>query len=272
MIRLAAATLIVSVALTLPAAAAGCMVRLAPSLSSDSDRVGPMVPCNARQAAEYARAHPPRQAVTRQPKQAKPVDPLKVIRTKMVAGKSVTYKQLRTLADSGDDLAAYNLGKRIEEGGTASEFDTALAYYAQAFEGGREFAIRPIVRLLEAGAAADSPKLLQRTEKILARHALEDTATRDKLIRMYRTGKPFGLAPEKADDLLAAAAEGGDGKAALDRAFALLAGTPDAARIEEAKTYLAIARASDEINVRTMAENLLRTLDPQLTAAAETTP
>ena len=65
---------------------------------------------------------------------------------------------------------------------------------------------------------------------------------------------------------------GADGKAALDRAFALLAGTPDAPRIEEAKTYLAIARASDEINVRTMAENLLRTLDPQLTAAAETTP
>ena len=51
----------------------------------------------------------------------------------------------------------------------------------------------------------------------------------------------------------------------------LLSGTPGPAEIDEAKAYLAIAKASDELNVRTMAENVLRNLEPQLTASAEST-
>ena len=42
--------------------------------------------------------------------------------------------------------------------------------------------------------------------------------------------------------------------------------------LAEAKGYLELAAASDTLNVRTMAENLLRTLSPQLTASTETTP
>ena len=261
MMRLLAASVLLSFAAALPASAA-CMVRVDSSLTSDSEKVGPTVPCNARQLAEYAKAHPTR---------VKVVDPLKLIRNDMVAGRKVTYKQLRTLAESGDDLAAYNLAKRIEADGEASEYGTAVAYYAQAVEGGRAFALKPIIRMLEGGAATDSPELLQRTETLLAKQALSDDSTRDALIRMYRAGHPFGLHPEKADGLLVAAAQAGDSKAALDLAFALLSGTPDAAEIEEAKAYLRIAAASEELNVRTMAENVLRTLDPQLTASAEST-
>jgi len=261
MIRLAAATLLISLAAALPASAA-CVARVDSSLTSDSEKVGPTRPCNVRELAKYNATH------ARAPKV---VDPLKLIRNKMVAGETVTYKQLVTLAKSGDDLAAYNLGKRIEAGGDAAEYGTAVAYYAQAVEGGRTFAVKPIIRLLEAGAAADSPKLLQRAETLLAKQALSDDGVRDALIRMYRAGTPFGLHPDKADELLVAAAEAGDSKAALDLAISLLSGTPDPAEIEQAKAYLAIAKASDELNVRTMAENLLRSLEPQLTASAEST-
>ena len=54
--------------------------------------------------------------------------------------------------------------------------------------------------------------------------------------------------------------------------FALLSGTPEPAEIEKAKGYLKVAAASETLNIRTMAENLLRTLEPQLTASTETSP
>lgn len=259
MIRLAAATLFISLAAALPASAA-CVARVDSSLASDSEKVGPTRPCNVRELAEWNKTH------GRKPKV---VDPLKLIRNKMVSGEEVTTAQLEKLAKSGDDLAAYNLGKRIEADGDATAYGTAVTYYVQAVEGGRTFAVKPIIRLLDAGAASDSPELLARTETLLAKQALSDDGTRDALIRMYRAGTPFGLHPDKADELLVAAAEAGDSQAALDLAFSLLSGTPDPAEIEKAKAYLAIAKASDQLNVRTMAENLLRALEPQLTASAE---
>jgi hypothetical protein len=200
----------------------------------------------------------------------KVVDPMKEIRNRMVAGKEVSYKELRRLADSGDDLAAYNLAKRIEDGGETAELPTAISYYSQAVYGGRTFAIRPIIKLLDAGVGADDPELLGRAEKLLTEKAVKEASARDALIRMYRAGKPFGLHPDKADELLVASAAGGDSKAALDLAFALLTGTPDAAEIEQAKAYLKIAAASETLNIRTMAENVLRTLETQLTASTET--
>jgi hypothetical protein len=97
---------------------------------------------------------------------------------------------------------------------------------------------------------------------------------RDALIRMYRAGDPFGLEPEKADALLVAAAEGGDAEAALDLAYATLAGVPNPAKIELAKGYLKIAAAAEELSIRTQAENILRGLEPGqpqiLTIASET--
>ena len=158
--------LLLLIAMAGPASAA-CMVRVPTSLNSDADAVGPTVPCNVRQQAAWDKTH------GRSPKV---IDPMKLIRNKMVAGEPVSPAELRQLADSGDDLAAYNLAKQIEETGEAAELPTAIAYYAQAVEAGRTFAIRPIVRLLDAGAAAGSPELLERSEKLLAKNALEDAA------------------------------------------------------------------------------------------------
>lgn len=243
-----------------PTSAATCMVRVPESLSSSSERARPMVPgkCKPGQGGTKHRV-------------AKPVDPLKQIRNRMIAGKSVSYKELQRLADSGDDLAQLNLAKRIEADNDPASIDAAARYYRRAAENGRTSAVRPLIRLLNADVFLDQPKNLASSQELLEKLAAGgDPVARDGLIGMYRAGKPFGLDPARADELLVAAAKGGDAKAALDLAFALLSGTPEPAEIEEAKGYLKVAAASDTLNIRTMAENLLRTLEPQLTASTET--
>jgi TPR repeat protein len=248
-----------SFAVASPASAATCMVRVPESLSSSSERARPMVPGKCKPG------HGPKQRV------AKPVDPLKQIRNRMISGKDVSYKDMQTLADSGDDLAQLHLAKRIEAENDPATLDAAARYYRRAAENGRSSALRPLIRLLNADVFLDQPKNLASSQQLLEKLAAGgDTTARDGLIAMYRAGKPFGLDPARADELLVAAAKGGDGKAALDLAFALLSGTPEPAEIEQAKGYLKVAAASDTLNIRTMAENLLRTLEPQLTASTET--
>jgi hypothetical protein len=249
-----------SFAIAAPAGAATCMVRVPESLSSSSERARPMVPgkCKPGQGANRV---------------AKPVDPLKQIRNRMIAGKDVSYKELQTLADSGDDLAQLNLAKRIEADNDPETIDAAARYYRRAAENGRTSALRPLIRLLNADVFLDQPKNLASSQELLEKLAADgDAVARDGLIAMYRAGKPFGLNPARADELLVASAKGGDAKAALDLAFVLLSGTPEPAEIEAAKGYLKVAAASETLNIRTMAENLLRTLEPQLTASTETTP
>lgn len=248
-----------TVSVASPAGAATCLVRVPGSLSSDSERSGPMVPgpCKPGQGANQ--------------RVAKPVDPLKEIRGRMIAGKDVSYSEMQSLADSGDDLAQFYIAKRIEADNDPATLDAAARYYRRAAENGRTSAVRPLIRLLNAGVFDEQPKNLTESQALLEKLAANgDPVARDGLIAMYRIGKPFGLDPARAEELLVASAEGGDSKAALDLAFALLAGVPEPAEIEQAKGYLKTAAASETLNIRTMAENLLRTLDPQLTASTET--
>lgn len=255
--------LIFAAAAATPAIAA-CKVRVPVSLFSSSEHLGPMVPCTAKEAAKEA-------AKTVKYRAPKAVDPLKLIRNRMIAGKQVSYKEMLRLADSGDDLAQLHLAKRIEADNDPATLDAAARYYRRAAENGRSSAVRPLLRLLNANVFEGQPKNLASAQELLEKlTAKGDAVARDGLIAMYRTGTPFGLNPARADELLVAAAESGDSKAALDLAFALLGGAPDPAEIDQAKGYLKIAALSDTLNVRTMAENLLRTLDPQLTAATET--
>ena len=59
-----------------------------------------------------------------------------------------------------------------------------------------------------------------------------------------------------------AAADAGDARAALDLAIALLSGAPDTDARTRATHYLELAAKSETLNIRTLAENLLRTLQP----------
>jgi len=251
--------------LPLPAFAAPRMVRQSPSLSNDSDRPGPMV-------LDFGY----KQKLLKK-KAAKKVDPMKAIRTRMIAGKQVTDKELRALAKSGDDLGQYYYAKRLEERGDPDVLDDAAGYYLTALKKGRDAAERPLIRLLDSGALDTQTELVADAEAILGKLAGKGDATaRDALISMYREGQPFGLKPLDADALLLAAVEAGDAKAALDLAYATLAGVPDPASIEAAKGYLTIAAKSDDLSIRTQAENILRGLEPGqpqiLTVASEASP
>ena len=247
----------------LPALAAGGMVRVSPSLSNDSDRPGPMV-------LDFGY----KLKLLKKKKAAKQVDPMKAIRTRMIAGKKVTDKELRSLAKSGDDLGQYYYAKRLEERGDPDVLDDAAGYYLTALKKGRDAAERPLIRLLDSGALDTEAELVADAEAILGKLAGKgDVTARNALISMYREGQPFGLKPLDADALLLAAVEAGDARAALDLAYATLAGVPDPARIEAAKGYLTIAAKSDDLSIRTQAENILRGLEPGqpqiLTVASE---
>ena len=246
----------------LPAGAAG-MMRVPTSLISGSDHPGPLIPeFGYKKKLEKKKA-------------AKKVDPLKAIRSRMIAGKKVTDKELRSLAKSGDALGQYYYAKRLEERGDPDVLDDAAGYYLTALTKGREAAERPLIRLLDSGAIDTQTELVAAAEALLTKLANKGDATaRDALIGMYREGQPFGLKAEAADALLVAAAEAGDARAALDLAYAMLSGVPNPARIESAKGYLTIAAKAEDLSIRTQAENILRGLTPGqpqiLTVASET--
>ena len=233
-------------------------MRVPTSLASDSERAGPMIP-----EFGYKKKQ---QKLTKQKakkKAAKKVDPMKAIRNRMVAGNDVSDKELRKLADSGDDLGQFHYAKRLEERGDPEVIDTAATYYLKALKKDREAAERPLIRLLDGGTLGEEAELIADAEAILGERAADgDPVAREALIRMYRDGKPFGLAPEKADALLVAAAEGGDAKAALDLAYVMLRGVPAPDKLEAAKGYLKIAAAAEDLSIRTQAENILRGLEP----------
>lgn len=247
-----------------PGLAAG-MMRVPVSLSSDSEKAGPLIPeFGYKKKLEKKKA-------------AKKVDPMKAIRSRMIAGKEVTDAELRALAKSGDDLGQYYYAQRLEERGDPDVLDDAAGYYLSALKKDREAAERPLIRLLESGALVEQVEMIAELETMLGTRATDgDAVARDALIRMYRSGEPFGLKPEAADALLVAAADGGDAQAALDFAYALLSGAPAADKIERAKGYLQIAAMAEDLSIRTQAENILRGLEPGqppiLTVALGATP
>jgi TPR repeat protein len=248
---------------------AQAFMRVPTSLASDSEHAGPIIP-------DFGYKKKQQKLIKQKAKKkAKKVDPMKAIRNRMVAGKKVTDKELRSLARSGDDLGQYYYAKRLEERGDPDVLDDAAGYYLKALKTGREAAERPLIRLLDGGTLGEETELVADAEAILGKRAADgDAVAREALIRMYRDGAPFGLDPEKADALLVAAAEGGDAKAALDLAYTMLQGTPALDKVEQAKGYLKIAAAADDLSIRTQAENILRGLEPGqppiLTVASET--
>ena len=252
-------------------AAAVCLVSLAMQagdafafrrgpVSLTSDGVGPVLPDPpAERAAAARRASTP-----------KPVDPMQAIRGRMVARQVVSYEDLQALADSGDDLAAYFLAKRIEAFGKPELGEAALHYYARAAYGGRAAAIRPMVKLLDARGASLKPSLLADAQAALEAQAAMDHETAvDALVRYYIQGTPFGSDPKRAEDLLKRSAERGNAQIALDLAMRLLSGAPTAEKKADAVRYLRLAALSDTLGTRTMAENLLRDVGTPIVASTD---
>jgi TPR repeat protein len=244
--------------------------RRVPVSLSEGGGVGPVIP-DSRAEKAAAAAEKAAAAAARRVRVPKPVDPMKEIRNRMVARGEVSYEELQMLADSGDDLAAYFLARRLEESGEPEAGKTAMHYYARAALSGRAAAIRPMVRLLDArGEGLLPPALLADAQAALEAQAVADNAMAvDALVRYYIEGTPFGSDPDRAKELLTRSAQGGNARIALELALQLLSGDPTAEEQSEAIRYLELAALSDNLGTRTMAENLLRGLGTPIVASTE---
>ena len=77
-----------------------------------------------------------------------PTEHLRNLRRKMNAQGTLGTRDLRTLADAGDGLAAFKYGRWLEEQGKPQLLADATHYYAIASYTDRDFAVRRLVALL----------------------------------------------------------------------------------------------------------------------------
>jgi len=186
---------------------------------------------------------------------------LQSIRKRMISQRSVSYRELQTLADKGDGLAALFVGKRLS--GNPNLTADAIHYYTIACSTGRAGAVGPLVSLLARDPTGISQARLSYAERTLRDHAARlNPVAMAALIRFYKSGHPFGLNPKVAEELQRRAAKGGDGKTALDLAISMISeGLPDESNKNEALNYLHIAEKSSDLKVKTIAAAVVRSLE-----------
>jgi Sel1 repeat len=187
---------------------------------------------------------------------------LRDLRMRMVGGASLTYKQVRALADAGDGLAAFKTAQALESEDDPDLLDDAIHYYAVAARTGRDFAVRRLVSLLRSYEPALKPGLQKNAEDALRFQASSgNVIAAQALSDMYLTGRPFGKNIARGMEYMELAAGKGDGKAAVRLAMMYLKGTDGLpADPELARAALTIAAGSADLGSRTIAENLLRTM------------
>jgi hypothetical protein len=208
---------------------------------------------------------------------------LKSLRKRMVGGGVLGAADLRALADAGDGLAAFKLGKLLDDAATqdpAFQLSSRVHYFSIAVYTGREFAVAPLLRVLrgiEEPAELLGPVRLKGVEDALlaaTRRGSEEAAL--ALADFYTEGAPFGEKPAEARELLLSLSEDGATKGAeAALKLALQAIGPDPANpidVALARELLLIAAAGSDLGVRATAENLQQLLPPALTVATEPNP
>ncbi len=189
---------------------------------------------------------------------------LRAWRKQMVAGVSLSYDKVRTLADAGDGLAAFKVAEILLATGDETLLDDTLHYYAIAAYTGRDFAVPPMVRLLLSGKVNLSGSPLKGVEDALLVQSRRGTdAATFALANMYLAGKPFGSKPDDGLTLLESVARDGNGEAAVQLGMIYATGrTGIPADVTKAREILLIGAASEDLSARTMAENIMRGLPP----------
>lgn len=184
---------------------------------------------------------------------------LKDIRKRLVKKKRVRFSELRRLADSGDSLAAYFIADRIMSMQKERLLTDAALYYSIAAMGGRDYAVRPWLSIMENQTVKHSDKRLEYFENALNEQALKGNIRAIRaLAKFYAAGEPFGHDPARAKQWQRRAIEtSGDGEAALGLAAAI-ASKPSLSTDEhdEALSLIAMAERSEDLGVRTAAYNL----------------
>ena len=206
---------------------------------------------------------------------------LQQARRRMLSDEPISWNDMRALADHGDGLAAFRFAQRIEEQGDPALLSDAAFYYANAAFTNRDYAVGPLVRILERRDVEFSPRRLDHIENALRARALagDDKASK-ALTGFYVSGHPFGRQTERALELRLDLAEAGDTDAAMALVVETMSGNfPVPLDEEQIASLFQVVSASDDLGLRTMGENLRRTYEagsvrvrPVARATAQTTP
>jgi 23S rRNA U2552 (ribose-2'-O)-methylase RlmE/FtsJ len=191
-----------------------------------------------------------------------PQDPvLKDIRRRLVNKRRVTFSELRRLADTGDGLASYRLAERIVGLDRPDLLGDAAHYFSIAVFDGRTYAVNPLSAILSNPQVKIKDSRLKHIERALLRQARSGQIRAiEALVKLYKSGTPFGAKPEEALALMRSVLEQKhDSEIALQLAVNIARNAPLAPdEIEEIRRYLQIAETSDVLGTRAAAENLLR--------------
>jgi len=152
---------------------------------------------------------------------------LKDLRKSMLKGQDLSDRELQTLADAGEGLAAARYAKRLEARNDPAFLDDAAHYYSIAVYMDRDFALPRLISLVAAPNAEFSPARLRNLRAVLERAARDGNPVAVAgLARLLLDGAPFGADVPRARELLLVAAQAGDADAAVELALSLIQGTP----------------------------------------------
>jgi TPR repeat protein len=188
---------------------------------------------------------------------------LQQARRRMLAGETIPWADMRALADAGDGLAAFRLAQRIEARNDPSLLGDAAFYYATAAYTNRDYAVGPLVRILDRRDIEFSPRRLEHMENALRAMAIAgDAKAKESLTRFYQIGHPFGRQPERALEFRLDLAEAGDADAAMALVLETMSGSaPLPMDRDQVDRLLDIVDGSDDLGLRTTGANLRRMVD-----------
>lgn len=189
-----------------------------------------------------------------------PTFELQQARRRMLAGEPISWNDMRALADYGDGLAAFRFARRIEEQGDPALLSDAAFYYANAAFTNRDYAVGPLVRILQRRDVEFSPRRLEHIENALRARALAgDEKAIKALTDFYVSGHPFGRQPERALEFRLELAEAGDADAAMALVLETMSNnSPVPLDEEQIARLFEVVSTSDDLGLRTTGENLRR--------------
>lgn len=195
-----------------------------------------------------------------------PTYALRQARKRMLAKRHISYADMRALADHGDGLAAFRYGKRLLELEDPSLLSDAAHYFSIAAMTGREYAVTPLVRILQRPGVEINDVRMRDIERSLWEQARNgDPDASRALAEFYTSGTPFGKKPDRAEQLLENMPDDTDPRDALDLAVAAM-NAPEDQRPDKERLLdlLETAMNSKDLEVKLTAENMFRAMsDPE---------
>ncbi|EPX86004.1 hypothetical protein Salmuc_00820 [Salipiger mucosus DSM 16094] len=187
---------------------------------------------------------------------------LRRLRRRMQDGDRLSFQEMRSLADAGDGLAAFRYGQWLVEMDDPEVLPAAALYFASAAYTDRDYAVRPLIEILERGDLGMSDKRLDHLENALRAFAIRGNPHASAaLARFYEKGSPFGRHPDRAQSLLVEMAEAGDHEAAMTLVTKTMSGKADLPEQRLRGLLGQVVENAETLGRKSVAKTLLRRLD-----------